>query len=145
MLPLETKKYILDMYNRIWMEGEVPNSWKSAIIIPLLKEGKDPKDIRSYRPVALTNTLCKIFERMINKRLVWYMEKENKIDTRQFGFRKQRNTIDAISKITIKILEGFRKKEKTAAIIFDIEKTYEKIIRESTFDQQRKWEFKAER
>ena len=75
---------------------------------------------------------------MINKRLVWYLEKENKIDTRQFGFRKQRNTIDAISKITTKILEGFRRREKTAAIFFDIEKAYDKINRESTFDQLEK-------
>ena len=97
MLPPETKRYILDLYNRIWMEGEIPNSWKSAIITPLLKEGKDPKDVRSYRPVALTNSLCKIFERMINRRLVWSLEIKNKIDTRQFGFRKQINTMDAIS------------------------------------------------
>ena len=137
MLPLETKKYIMDMYNRIWMEGEVPNSWKSTIIIPLLKEGKDPKDIRSYRPVVLTNTLCKIFERMINKRLAWYMEIENKIDTRQFGFRKQEKTIDAISKIITKILEGFKRKKKTAAIFFEIEKAYDKISREITFHQMK--------
>ena len=42
---------------------------------------------------------------MKNKRLVWYLEKEKKIDERQVGFRKQRNTVDAISIIT-KIQEG---------------------------------------
>ena len=69
LLP-ETPKYFLDMYNIIWEEGEIQNTWKHVTITPLLKEGKDPKDVRSYRPVALTNTLCKIFERMTNKRLV---------------------------------------------------------------------------
>ena len=54
---------------------------------------------------------------MTNKRLVWYLEKEKKIYDIQFGFRKQRSTIDAISKI----LHEFRRKEKTAAIFFDIE------------------------
>ena len=34
---------------------------------PLLKVGKDPKDVWGYRPVALTNILCKIFEGMTNK------------------------------------------------------------------------------
>ena len=48
--------------------------------------------------------------------------KGEKIDDRQFGFRKQRSTIDAISKITTKILNGFRIKEKKAAIFFDIDK-----------------------
>ena len=68
---------------------------------------------------------------MTNKRLVWYQEKEKKIDERQFGFRKQRSTIDAISKITKKIIYGFRRKKKTAAIFFDIDK----VNREKTFEQ----------
>ena len=61
-------------------------------------EGKDPKDLRSYRPVAITNILCIIFKRMTNNKLVCYLEKEKKIYDRQFDFRKQRSTIDAISK-----------------------------------------------
>ena len=52
-----------------------------------------------------------------------YLEKDKKIDNREFGFRKKRSTIDAISKI----LDGFRKKEKIAAIFFDIEKAYDKV------------------
>ena len=59
---------------------------------------------------------------MVNKKQVWYLEKEKKVDERQFGFRKQRSTIDAISKITTKILNGFRIKQRTSAIFFDIEK-----------------------
>ena len=55
-----------------------------------MKERKDPKDVKSYRPVALTNILCKIIERMTKKRLVWYLEKEKKIDDRQFCFRKSK-------------------------------------------------------
>ena len=93
------------MYNKIWEDGEIPKIWKHPTITPLLNEGKDPIDVRSYRPVALTNILCKIFERIASKRLVWYMEKEKKINGRHFDFRKQRSTIDPISKITTKILD----------------------------------------
>ena len=81
-LPPETLKYLVDMYNKIWKEGEIPKTLKHAIITPLLKVGKDPKDARSYRLVALTDILCKIFERTTNKRLVWHPEKEKKIDDR---------------------------------------------------------------
>ena len=41
----------------------------------------------------------------------------------------QRCTIDAISKITTKIIDGFRRKKKTEAIFFDIEKMYDKVNR----------------
>ena len=48
---------------------------------------------------------------MTNNRLVWYLEKETKIDEQQFGFRKQRSTIDVISIKTTKILDGLKRKE----------------------------------
>ena len=44
ILSPETKMYI---YNRIWIEGKIPNSWKSTVITPLLKEEKDLKDVRT--------------------------------------------------------------------------------------------------
>ena len=54
-----------------------------------LAEGeKDPKDVRSYRPVALINVFCKIFERISNKRIVWYLEKEKKIDDKTIRLQK---------------------------------------------------------
>ena len=56
------------------------------------------------------------------------------MDDRQFGFRKQRSTIDVISKIT-KILDGFRRKKKTAVIFFNIEKAYDKVNRDKTMEQ----------
>ena len=59
------------------------------------------------------------------------MEKEKKIDYRQFGFRKPRSKIDTISKI----LNGFSKREKTAVIFFDIEKAYYKVNRDKTLEQ----------
>ena len=70
---------------------------------------------------------------MKNKRLVWYLEKKKKNDT-QIGFRKKRSTIDALSKITPKIFNKFRRKEGTAAFFY-IKKTNNKINRKKTFKQ----------
>ena len=60
--------------------------------------------------------------------------KGEKIDDRQFGFKKQRSTIDAVSKLTAKILHGFRRKKKTATIFFGIKKTYDNVKRNKTFE-----------
>ena len=51
-LPPDTLKYFLDLYNKIWEEEEIPNMWKHTTIT---KEEKDPKVVKSYRSVALTN------------------------------------------------------------------------------------------
>lgn len=64
---------ILKFYNRIWMEGIIPQSWKEAFIIPIKKPGKDPSNPINYRPIALTSHLCKVMERMITDRLTYYL------------------------------------------------------------------------
>lgn len=76
-LPRGPKKYLLKIYNDIWTTGKIPNIWKQATIIPMPKPSKTPTDPMNYRPIALTSCVCKTFERMVNKRLVWYLEKKN--------------------------------------------------------------------
>ncbi|GBN78441.1 hypothetical protein AVEN_130615-1 [Araneus ventricosus] len=73
-LTTESQDALLNFYNHIWQEQCFPTQWQQAIIIPLLKPGKDPKNPSNYRPIALTCCLCKILERMINRRLVYYLE-----------------------------------------------------------------------
>ena len=63
-------------------------------------------------------------------------EEGEKIDDRQFGFRKQISTLDTISKINNK--NGFKRKEKTVEIFYDIEKAYNKINRNKTLKQLEK-------
>ena len=65
------KQTILRLVNLTLQKGEIPRIWKNAIITPILKKGKSPEDLGSYRPISLTSSLGKIAERMINTRLYW--------------------------------------------------------------------------
>ncbi|GFV00313.1 probable RNA-directed DNA polymerase from transposon X-element [Trichonephila clavipes] len=87
---------ILYLFNRVWKEHYYPSSWREAIVIPVLKPGKVATDPQSYRPIALTSCFCKTFERMVNTRLVYVLEKEKLISSLQSGFRKGRSTLDNI-------------------------------------------------
>ena len=71
----ENKKVLLDYYNELWKAKKFPQKWLFATIIPILKPGKDPNEADSYRPIALTNCLCKVMERMVNNRLLHVLEK----------------------------------------------------------------------
>ena len=75
-LPTVSLKYLLDLYN-IWISGNILTIWKQAITIPILKKQKDPTNPTSYRPIALTRCTCKTLERMINLRLIWFLESNN--------------------------------------------------------------------
>ncbi|GFV58943.1 putative RNA-directed DNA polymerase from transposon X-element [Trichonephila clavipes] len=81
---------LLYLFNRIWREQVYPTQWQEAIVIPILKPGKDPKNPLSYRPIALTSCLCKTLERVVNARLVYQLEKNKCIPLFQSGFRKEK-------------------------------------------------------
>ncbi|GBO10489.1 hypothetical protein AVEN_44171-1 [Araneus ventricosus] len=70
---------ILYMFNCIWKEHVFPDCWKHTFIIPIPKPGKDPQDPLNYRPIALTSCMCKLFERIVNVRLVHILEKNEYI------------------------------------------------------------------
>ena len=45
------RRALLHVFNRLWKSGFVPDHWKLAIVIPLLKQGKPLSDIFSYPPI----------------------------------------------------------------------------------------------
>lgn len=54
---------LLQVYNLIWSTGKIPNKWKTAIIIPILKPNQDQFNVNSYRPIALINVMGKVLEK----------------------------------------------------------------------------------
>lgn len=72
----EKKEELLSLYNNSWNTGFIPSTWKTAKIVPILKPGKNPNMASSYRPIALSNTMLKLLERMVLSRLIWILEKE---------------------------------------------------------------------
>lgn len=89
-LPENGLSYILDMYNKIWVNDAFPSSWKKATIVPILKPEKDPTQPSNYRPISLTCVLCKILEKMVSKRLNWFLQDNQIISINQSGFRKKK-------------------------------------------------------
>ena len=76
-LPSDALETLLNIMNEIWRTGEFPEDWHKAVIIPIPKPGKDKTEATYYGPIALTSCICKTMERMINDRLVWFLESNN--------------------------------------------------------------------
>ena len=106
-IPETTLTFLLSIYNRLWKERSLPQSWREAIVIPFEKPGKNRMSPLNYRPIALTSSLCKLLERMVNKRLVWYLEENNVYNEKQYGFRKCRSTTDVLTRIDSYIKHAF--------------------------------------
>ena len=124
------KHFLLSLFNKSFLENDIPKGWKIAKMKMLPKKTHDSHNINSYRPISLTNAIIKLLERLIKARLVYFLEKNKLLSKFQSGFREQRCPMDNIFYFTQKCLLAFQKKEKMGGIVFDIEKAFDKIWHE---------------
>ena len=123
---------LLHIFNESWKAGFCPQIWRNAVIIPLLKAGKPPSEIESFRPVSLTSVAVKILERMIADRLYHMAEENGWFSHLQAGFRKGRSCEDQIIRLTQAIEDGLQKDpmERSIIVLLDFSKAYDMVWRE---------------
>lgn len=90
---LETMKRCLEL-------GQFPDCWKRQKLVLIPKPGKARDGPSSYRPICLLDTLGKLFEKIILRRLTKLTEGDNGLSEKQFGFRKGKSTLEAILTVT---------------------------------------------
>merc|ERR1712237_134949 len=88
-------------------------------------DGKDPQDPSNFRPIALTSCICKTVERMVNERLIYFLESNNLLTKFQAGFRSERGTIDQLVRLDTFIRDAFINKEHVVGVFFDLAKAYD--------------------
>ena len=68
--------------------GTFPEALKVAKVTPIYKKG--PKtDPGNYRPISVFPIIGKVFEKVVNNRLVEFLELNNILSKDQYGFRKK--------------------------------------------------------
>ena len=117
--------HLQDLMNNCLAQGYVPQAWKNATVVPLLKPGKPEGDPGSYRPISLTSCVCKVMERVLNSRITWHLETRNLIPKHLAGFRPGKSTFDQISALEFAVRDGFSKNLVTVAAFLDIAKAYD--------------------
>ena len=129
-LPNRAIQILTEFYNFIWINGVYPKIWSEATIIPIPKPGKDKSQPMNYRPIALTCTMCKVFEKILNKRLKNHLKLTNQLSIHQSGFRANKSTYDHLIAPEKYICEAFIKNLHVLVVSLDMKKAYELIWKE---------------
>jgi hypothetical protein len=108
-----------------------PHSGKKAIVVPVMKTGKEPKSTTSYRPISLTSTMGKSMERIINTRLNWLLETNNIIANEQAGFRIHKSTSEHGVKFSKFIKDALDNKRILTAVLNDFKFAYDCVCKEN--------------
>ena len=71
--------------------------------LPLCLKGGSTQEVNNFRPISLLLIFDKIMEKIMYKKLYHFLEENNILFKKQFGFRKNNLTVYALIKITEKI------------------------------------------
>ena len=114
----------------LWCEslkiGIIPGQLKEATITPIYK-GDGKGHPKNYRPVSLTSHIIKIFERIVAKTIVEYLEENNKMNPHQHGFRKNRSCFTQLVQHYYSVLRMIEGGQRADVVYLDFAKAFDKV------------------
>lgn len=114
------------IFNLSIRTGVFPQAWKSAAVVPIHKCGS--KDLpNNFRPISLLGSISKLLERIVNKRLVSFLESNSLLMDRQFGFRQGRSTEDAVTLLTDIISAHLDNGRNCIGVFLDLAKAFDTV------------------
>ena len=70
----------------------------------------------------------KVFEKLVNNRIVDHLEKCGLFSDFQYGFRSSRSTADLLTVVSDRIARAFNKSGATRAVALDISKSFDRVL-----------------
>ena len=135
----EERTKLLKLLEQCRKESKFPEGWKETELRWIYKKA-DPSKIANYRPIALTDTLYKIYTRMMTERLEEALETFGILTELQNGSRSDRSCMGAIMVMNILMARRLRRNEERPFYVayIDISKAYD------TVSHERLWEILEE-
>ena len=116
-----------DILNNCIDLGIFPDRLKLADITPIFKSG-DRTTKKNYRPVSILNIISKLFEKLMNKQFVNYIDQH--LSQHLCGYRKGYSTQYALLSLIEKWKKSRDENGFSAAILMDLSKAFDTINHE---------------
>ena len=76
-----------NFFNKCLKEFCFPDCWKVSSVVPVFKNVGERSTAKNYCPVSLLSVVSKVFEKLVNNRIVDHLEKCGLFSDFQYGFR----------------------------------------------------------
>ena len=96
-------------------------------MVPVLKNVEKSSTAKFYRPVSLLSVVSKVFEKLVNNRIVDHLENCSLFSDFQYDFRSSRSTADLLTVVSDRISRAFNRSGATRAVTLDISKAFDRV------------------
>ena len=128
------------LWNESFRNGTVPEFYKQTFVSPLFKKG-DRAKAANYRPVALTSHVVKIYERVLRKAMVEFIDENELLCDHQHGFRSGRSCLTQLLSHFDDVLSHLCNGADTDAIYLDFAKAFDKVDHQLLIKKLRRYHF----
>ena len=118
--------FLADFFNLLLRKGSLPNDWRDADVIPIHKSGSFASP-NNYRPISLTSSICKIFERIVHCRILSYLMKNKLLASSQHGFLPRKSCLTAHLECLEKVTQLLDSGKPVDMIYFDFRKAFDSV------------------
>ena len=115
---------LVELFNKCLKESSFPDCSKVSLVVPVFKNVGERFTVKNYCPVSLLSAVSKVFEKLVNNRIVVHLEKCDLFSDFQYGFRSLRSTTDLLTGISNRIASAFDSSGATRAVALDISKAF---------------------
>ena len=120
--------YILaKRFNKCLKESCFPDCWKVSSVVPVFKNVGESSTAKNYHPVSLLSMVSKVFEKLVNNRIIDHLEKCGLFSDFQYGFRSSRSTADLQTVVSDRIARAYNRYGATRAVALDISKAFDRV------------------
>ena len=96
-------------------------------MVPVFKNVGERSAAKNYHPVSLLSVVSKVFEKLVNNRIVDHLEKCGLFSDFQYGFRSSRLTADLLTVVSDRIAAVIDRSRTTQAVELDISKAVDRV------------------
>ena len=104
-----------------------PDCWKISLVVPVFKNVGERSIAKNYCSVSLLSVVSKVFEKLLNRRIVDHLDKCGLFSDFQYGFQSSRSTADLLTVLPDRIVRAFNKSGTTQAVALDISKAFDQV------------------
>ena len=96
-------------------------------MVPVFKNVGEKSTAKYYRPDSLLPVVSKVFEKLVNNRIVDHPKKCGLYSDLQYGFRSSRSTADLLTVVSDRTVRPFNRSGTTQAVAFDISRAFDRV------------------
>jgi hypothetical protein len=114
------------LFNCCIRGGHYPAFFKVARIVPVFKS-EDPTEFANYRPISVLPVLSQVFKRVLQVRLLEFLDLQGVINPGQYGFRADHSTAMAVKDMVERVREAWDSKRATMRVFMDLKKAFDTV------------------